>query len=275
MISPMFTRLNKYWRDEINPRINKLVDSAVPSFTLFRSAGGDIAFDAQNVISELNNIKEESVKFVFEPQKERWWATFGGKVSTANDIVEHFEENVTKKSLLGDSFEELFTDFSSALDKEKELRSQLENVMKGLQKNFEEQRAFLGKVLEPFKIIPVDFELFCKHFPFIISLAGSTMLIWPAQKKKVVRLTAEMIKEGGRESKVCLWFERRHKTALNHQVIRAAPYVLGALMIIWIFIASKQLSTLENQSPRIWWEMMVSFGVLTSSIFLNKHITSR
>jgi len=267
LVAPVFEGLNRFWKTEQAPEMTRLADDAAASLMRFGDAGGEIEVKAKKAVTAAKEIKQSAMSFTFEPpQEKRWWLLVSDKERVSTQLVNNVDEKFMARRVLSQRFQSLFKDLSKALAKEQDLREELADVMKELQEVFEAQRAQLSQVLEPFKVVAIDLEFFCRHFTLILALAGAAVLIWPAEKRRIVRLTAEMASNDGRDSSVWLWFVRRRQRTIGSFAARGGFYAIGVSILIWSFYAAVRLAGLADAAPRIWWELTFGGAVLGGAI---------
>lgn len=266
LIPPTFERINAFWRGTQVPKVRALAEKIAKPLMPLAAAGGTVATNAEAAIAAVQRVGSDAAALVLEPpEKPRWWLTLEGKGDAIEQIADHVDASVIERRAVGKRFDAVFASLSEAASAKEGLLSGLSDVMKNLEAQFKAQRAQLDEIVAPLKVVPIDLEFFCRHFALIVALAGVAMIVWPAEKLRVARLTAAIAREEGQDLLAWRWFERRQSGAGAAIFAGMSRYVFGAVLIVWALYTAFRLANVQEAVRPAWWEAWLGVLLLLSA----------
>jgi len=229
IIQPRFAALNTFWQDGI---LADLRENIPPVVEVLESQELELTGDPSRLSALAGSLKQTlsfAEQVVFQPPSENpeWWESVTSKRTTLEAI-----ENATIESVeAATSLEALVT----VLDQVDETRRQqaallddLQNDIKNLEVQFQQQQDKLDALGTPFEFLAMDLVFMVSIFPLMLGVLLAAALAWPAYRLRELAWAVDELANIESDSRPRTWFSRR--SGLSIQAPGESPLEGGKLL---------------------------------------------
>lgn len=200
---------------------------------------------------------------IVPPEDNDWWTTVQGKMQTLNTLGTGVETSLSRY-LNREVSERLGNELTVAIQQQETLKIALDKEIDTLEKQFESQQEQMQGLGDFAKWGVLSLKPVAAKFPLLLAIVLAAVSLMLSSRIQELSLAIRTLPDT--DSGVYEWFQKRISDSRDLLVFNGLPVreiVRAVAAILWLALASWQVSRWEEVGTSAWLQFVLGFGILS------------
>lgn len=200
---------------------------------------------------------------IVPPKDNDWWTTVQSKMQTLNTLGAGVETSLSRY-LNREVSERLGNELTAAIQQQETLKIALDKEIDTLEKQFESQQEQMQGLGDFAKWGVLSLKPVAAKFPLLLAIVLAAVSLMLSSRIHELSLAIRTLPDTG--SGVYEWFQKRISGSRDSLVfigLSVQEIVLVVAAILWLTLASWQVSRWEEVGTSAWLQFVLGFGILS------------